>query len=514
MKTTVENAQESQKETVQRVQQEPSNGGSATITDNRPATVTQRKLRSAMGNAEDTSNPIQRKNNTGLPNNLKSGIENLSGYSMDDVKVHYNSSKPAQLQAHAYAQGTDIHLASGQEKHLPHETWHVVQQKQGRVKPTMQFKGRVNINDDVGLEREADIMGVKALQTHRDNGQDMFLRKENSNTVQRREVDTYILRLLFSGSGHNFLSEKRRIEVENNVHQDEAWSTEGGLMVKERLLPITYNTDFEKVEEFDIAGPGAPITNSLGINTGIIDKGSNSIANLRKVIFELVKRKIDENEDKTNKKVKIVGHSRGAVAGAYVAEALKKEFKKEVEVSYSGYDPVPHAKYFFDLGSTTTTDLKDVDKSAVVYAVASGQEGGIDFVKKKLLGEKTQHLFSGIMKPKGLLNSKVIILTSAQHSTNLLGTFVFGVKEVSRFSLVNLPEGVYAEDDWIEMKGGGKRGEAGSYGKITLKKLENETDFDNAYKELKDESKAVPDWGRQNEIKKAAVSVFTNENHT
>ncbi len=73
--------------------------------------------------------PMQLKeNNTGLPDNLKSGIENLSGYSLDDVKVNYNSEKPAQLNAHAYAQGTDIHLASGQEKHLPHEAWHVVQQ--------------------------------------------------------------------------------------------------------------------------------------------------------------------------------------------------------------------------------------------------------------------------------------------------------------------------------------------------------------------------------------------------
>ncbi|WP_281988956.1 eCIS core domain-containing protein [Aquimarina aggregata] len=108
---------------------------------------------------------IQKKeNNTGLPDTLKSGIENLSGYAMDDVKVHYNSDKPSQLQAHAYAQGTDIHLASGQEKHLPHEAWHVVQQKQGRVQPTMQMKGKININDDAGLEKEADVMGEKALQ--------------------------------------------------------------------------------------------------------------------------------------------------------------------------------------------------------------------------------------------------------------------------------------------------------------------------------------------------------------
>lgn len=108
--------------------------------------------------------PIQKKaNNTGLPDNLKSGIENLSGFAMDDVKVHYNSAKPAQLQAHAYAQGSDIHIASGQEKHLPHEAWHVVQQKQGRVQPTMQMKGNVNINDDAGLENEADVMGEKAI---------------------------------------------------------------------------------------------------------------------------------------------------------------------------------------------------------------------------------------------------------------------------------------------------------------------------------------------------------------
>ncbi|WP_421872472.1 DUF4157 domain-containing protein [Marinoscillum sp.] len=105
----------------------------------------------------------QRKpNNTGLPDNLKSGIENLSGHSLDDVKVHYNSPRPAQLQAHAFAQGNQIHLSPGQEKHLPHEAWHVVQQKQGRVKPTMQMKSAVPINDDPGLEKEADVMGVRA----------------------------------------------------------------------------------------------------------------------------------------------------------------------------------------------------------------------------------------------------------------------------------------------------------------------------------------------------------------
>ena len=108
-------------------------------------------------------------NNTGLPDQLKSGIESLSGMSMDHVKVHYNSDKPAQLQAHAYAQGSEIHVAPGQEQHLPHEAWHVVQQAQGRVKPALQIKGRVGVNDDAGLEREADSMGGRALQTAHDS---------------------------------------------------------------------------------------------------------------------------------------------------------------------------------------------------------------------------------------------------------------------------------------------------------------------------------------------------------
>lgn len=108
--------------------------------------------------------PIQQKpNNTGLPSTLKSGVESMSGLSMDDVKVHYNSDKPAQIQAHAYTQGTDIHVASGQEKHLAHEAWHVVQQKQGCVQATMQMQG-MNINNDKGLEYEADVMGGKLYQ--------------------------------------------------------------------------------------------------------------------------------------------------------------------------------------------------------------------------------------------------------------------------------------------------------------------------------------------------------------
>ncbi len=109
--------------------------------------------------------PVQKQENrTGLPDNLKAGVEHLSGLSLDDVRVHYNSSQPAQLQALAYTRGAAIHVAPGQEHHVPHEAWHVVQQKQGRVAPTRQLKGKVSVNDDEGLEKEATEMGAKAIR--------------------------------------------------------------------------------------------------------------------------------------------------------------------------------------------------------------------------------------------------------------------------------------------------------------------------------------------------------------
>lgn len=105
---------------------------------------------------------LQRKPNvTGMPDQLKLGLEQMSGMAMDDVRVHYNSPEPAQLQAHAHTQGSQIHIAPGQEHQLPHEAWHVVQQKQGRVRPTGSVGGKA-LNDDPALEQEADRMGARA----------------------------------------------------------------------------------------------------------------------------------------------------------------------------------------------------------------------------------------------------------------------------------------------------------------------------------------------------------------
>src|SRR3569623_158654 len=150
----------------------------------------------AMSAALNTAPAVQRlatmaPNRTGLPDNLKAGVEAMSGMSLDHVRVHRNSSKPAQLNAHAYAQGSDIHLAPGHDRHLPHEAWHVVQQAQGRVKPTMQMKGNVPVNDDAHLEHEADLMGAKALAgaAQRAPLEDEEVHQAVSATAQRAALD-------------------------------------------------------------------------------------------------------------------------------------------------------------------------------------------------------------------------------------------------------------------------------------------------------------------------------------
>ena len=171
-----------QEKTARTLQQKQEGSGTLQFADNRPANqalqrtggeeddeALQGKFANPVQREEDDEDalqgkfeqPLQKKNETGMPDHLKAGIETLSGFSMDDVRVHYNSDKPATVQALAYTQGTDIHVAPGQEQHLPHEAWHVAQQMAGRVEPTTEVGG-LPVNDNPALEHEADVMGAKA----------------------------------------------------------------------------------------------------------------------------------------------------------------------------------------------------------------------------------------------------------------------------------------------------------------------------------------------------------------
>ncbi|MCO7223387.1 hypothetical protein [Pleionea sp. CnH1-48] len=165
---------ESQEKSAPKLEQKKQSSSRATETlkDNRSQAVRQNKLQSMadqyVSNMPDPTTgaqPADLKSSsvTNLPLQLKAGLEHLGGVNLSGVQVNYNSSEPAKIDAKAYAEGNTINVSPGEEKHLPHEGWHVVQQMQGRVKPTVQAKG-LSINDDPQLEHEADVMGAKAMQ--------------------------------------------------------------------------------------------------------------------------------------------------------------------------------------------------------------------------------------------------------------------------------------------------------------------------------------------------------------
>ena len=228
----------------------PSNPFFNAFTSPSPTSPVQRQAAEKEAEMQLEQAPVQKKeNNTGLPDNLKTGIENLSGNSMDDVKVHRNSDKPAQLQAHAFAQGTDIHLASGQEKHLPHEAWHVVQQKQGRVKPTMQMKGKVNVNDDAGLEKEADVMGEKAIKNVGARYSKMTPKSNNqvgNEVIQRviyiekrgKNIQFEVPHLIQNEESKYFNSEKAAQEYHKEIYGDPYNGSIETKVINEERAPV------------------------------------------------------------------------------------------------------------------------------------------------------------------------------------------------------------------------------------------------------------------------------------
>ena len=116
--------------------------------------------------------PVQeQKNETGIPNEVKQKMEDSFGTDFSDVRVRPESSQAPEVGALAYTQGTDIHFAPGQFKPetsagqqlIGHELTHVIQQAEGRVQPTIEIGG-MPVNDNEGLEHEADVLGAQAAR--------------------------------------------------------------------------------------------------------------------------------------------------------------------------------------------------------------------------------------------------------------------------------------------------------------------------------------------------------------
>jgi hypothetical protein len=107
-----------------------------------------------------------------LPDATRAKMEHSFGADFADVRVHHGD-HAGNVGAEAYAEGSNLHFAPGRyapgsqagDELIGHELTHVVQQRAGRVAAPAQHKG--GVNDDPGLEAEADAMGAKAAAGHK-----------------------------------------------------------------------------------------------------------------------------------------------------------------------------------------------------------------------------------------------------------------------------------------------------------------------------------------------------------
>lgn len=105
-----------------------------------------------------------------LPDATRAEMERAFQADFSSVRIHQGEQAP-QVGALAYTQGEHVYFAPGQfapgttagKELLGHELTHVIQQRGGRVAATTQAKG-VAINDDRGLEAEADALGARAAR--------------------------------------------------------------------------------------------------------------------------------------------------------------------------------------------------------------------------------------------------------------------------------------------------------------------------------------------------------------
>ncbi|WP_448697855.1 DUF4157 domain-containing protein [Mucilaginibacter sp. AW1-3] len=314
--------------------------------------------------------PVQRKTNeTGMPDTLKNGVETLSGFSMDDVKVHYNSPLPAQMKALAFAQGSNIHIGPGQERHLPHEAWHVAQQKQGRVQPTMQMKAGIMVNDDTSLEQEADSMGVKAIQ--------MKTSAESSvKSLQQRSIpaDSPIQRLV------GFEIETRSVltpgEGETALQKDKVLLTGTGWTLTVEVSALGKVVEF-KVRAIDDQSDPATLKASLDSLTAfaeILGANASTPVTIEKLATDSGATIADNKFKKTTvtpEGATIIGQPQmTAGIGLDKIFSLLEDMSKEGSQLMRGPDKVAETKNYRDKMSNTLTTFDlfaDFEKFSKTY---------------------------------------------------------------------------------------------------------------------------------------------------
>lgn len=202
MEEVLKNSDQQESRLLNQENNQQNNNQQQDFEDNSQEAIEMRQLQNNIDNGEEMQQLLayqnmvhqheseqEQQNKTGIPDDLKTGMENLSGVSLDDVKVHYNSEEPEKLNANAQTDGKDVHVGKGQEKHLPEELGHVIQQKKKNVQPTTKLNNEVPINDNQNLEKEAVSMGQQALKNKDNKQENLEQIPSTSGPIQRAEIN-------------------------------------------------------------------------------------------------------------------------------------------------------------------------------------------------------------------------------------------------------------------------------------------------------------------------------------
>ncbi len=166
MKTYLDQLQEQQNATTLIAMKEPSAGGRATILDDRPSTLYQRKLRETM-NAHTTNKTFPMRRNTPKGSfrfqQIATTMGTMHGVDTAGLVATHNSSFPGKLNAEATIQGNNIHFAPGMDTdyNIRHEVAHAIDNAlNGTPKGNQMVNGQ---KVDTTREKIVDRMAMKAL---------------------------------------------------------------------------------------------------------------------------------------------------------------------------------------------------------------------------------------------------------------------------------------------------------------------------------------------------------------
>ncbi len=155
--------------------------------------------------------PVQMKRNEDLPEDFQTKMESSFGEDFSNVKINKDSKDANELDALAFTQGNNIHFKNGEfdssskngQELIAHELSHVVQQRHRDIGTTHK-ENNYDVNDNEGLEKEADINAKKAV-----NGEmisNPFSTNQNTNSSpntnvsQKKNLPIQLKRILPSGA--------------------------------------------------------------------------------------------------------------------------------------------------------------------------------------------------------------------------------------------------------------------------------------------------------------------------